>query len=152
MRTDFLLGAHVNMHTNRWLTIALLGTVLSGCGGGGDASGDVTTFSVNPTARTYGTVCPEGGGGGVVDQISEHTIIGGRQPFRVRSTDEGLEVGLFTSGVFVPAPPDRDLILEGQDPEFAIRTTLPCGSDVTVLVLDLQSRNASVSIKVEAAD
>ena len=127
----------------------LLGLVLSGCGGGGGDAGDVTTFTVNPSSITYGAnPCSMAV---VSGEVSVHTIIGGEQPFRVRSTISGLEVGLINAtNQFVPTPMNQFLVLTGQDPAFAIRTTgLGCPSDVSVLVLDSFSRNVSVSIKVE---
>lgn len=139
------------MLTKHWLIVAVLGAALSGCGGGGGDAGDVTTFAVSPASFTWntGAACP---GSGVANADSVHTIIGGDAPFRIRSTVSGLQVGFANSNnEFVPAPlnGDGDLILEGQDPKFAIRTSLSCGSDVQVLVLDRFSRNVAVSIKVE---
>lgn len=131
--------------------MALLGLALSGCGGGGGDAGDVTTFTVTPASFTWNTnaACP---GSGVSDADSVHTIIGGEAPFRIRSTVAGLQVGFASpTNQFVAAPlnSDGDLILEGQDPKFAIRTTLLCGSNVSVTVLDRFSRNVAVAITVE---
>jgi hypothetical protein len=109
----------------------------------------VTGFNVSPSEFTWTTTCP---GGGVSNAVSIHSIIGGRQPFRIRSTVAGLEVGFANaSNGFVVAPRDAngDMVLTGQDPKFAIRTSLPCDSDVSVIVLDQFSNNVSVSIAVE---
>lgn len=124
---------------------------LAACGGGGDEAGDVKAMIVDPAKITWSTSsCP----GGVADAVSVHTINGGRSPFRVRSTVQGLEVGLSNANNdFVAASKnaDGDLVLEGRDPKFAIRTTLPCNSDVSVTVLDNFSTLVSVSVKVEEA-
>ena len=144
------MGTHVNIRTNRWTAVALLGLVLSGCGGGGGDAGDVTTFTVNPSTFTWntGAACP---GSGVTNADSVHLIIGGREPFRISASVPGLQVGLpDNNNQFVPAPiVNGFLVLSGQTPRFAIRTSLPCGSDVAVTVLDAFDRNVSVSIKVE---
>lgn len=124
---------------------------LSACGGGGDEAGDVDTMTVLPSSFTWATSsCPAG----VAGEVSVHTINGGLAPFRIRSTVAGLEVGLTNANnEFVAATKnaDGDLVLEGRDPKFSIRTTLPCNSDVSVTVLDNYSTPFSVSIKVEEA-
>ncbi|MCU0925824.1 MAG: hypothetical protein MUF44_07235 [Hydrogenophaga sp.] len=139
----------MNIHTKRWTAIAMLGLALSGCGGGGGAAGDVGAMSVSPNGFTWkATSCP----GGVANAESIHSIIGGREPFRVRSTVAGLVVGFADrNNQFVAAQRDAngDMILTGQDPRFVIRTTLPCESEVSVIVLDAFSNNVSVSITVE---
>lgn len=122
---------------------------LAACGGGGDEAGDVETMTILPAAFTWKAFsCP----GGVADAVSVHTINGGRSPFRIRTTVEGLEVGLTNANnEFVAASKNAegDLVLEGRDPKFSIRANLLCESDVSVTVLDNYSNSASVSIKVE---
>lgn len=136
----------------QWSLGALLASVLAACGGGGDEAGDVTGFSVLEPSMTWTAAsCPAG----VVDAVSIHTINGGQPPFRVRASVDGLEVGLTNaSNEFVPAPlnAEGDLVLTGKDPKFAIRTTLPCPSDVTVRIFDYHSRTTAVSIKVEGSE
>jgi hypothetical protein len=145
----------VNIRTKRWTAIAvLLGLALSGCGGGGGDAGDVG-HDVGQRQRALLGVLPVPRWG-VANAVSDSfRIIGGREPFRVGSTVDGLEVGFADSNNQFVLPrramPTAIMVLTGQDPKFAIRTTLPCGSDVTVLVLDAFSRSASVSVKVENA-
>ena len=123
---------------------------LTACGGGGDNAGDVSTFSVVPAGFTWtrAATCPDmtpGGG----DSI--HTINGGQAPFRVRSAN-GLTVGLASAANAWVAPPagmlnaEGDLVLTGKDPKFAIRASLGCPSEVSVIVLDYHSKRVAVTI------
>ena len=139
------------MNHIKYLSILTVSLVAVGCGGG-DAK-DATNFSVQPSGFSHLTTCP----GSVTDSVSVHTVNGGRAPFRLRSVTPGLEVGFAspTDNRFVEASAsnrnaDGDLILDGRDPKFAIRATLGCNSDVSVIVLDDTSAVVSVSIKVEA--
>lgn len=123
---------------------------LASCGGGGDVAGDVATFSVLPSSSTLDATCP---GGGVENRISIHTINGGKPPFRVRSQTKFIEVGLVNSDrEFVEPSPSMlvngDMVLAGKDPQFALRSTLGCGSAPLVLVLDYFSKIASVTLTV----
>lgn len=124
---------------------------LSACGGGGDQAGDVADFAILPSSMTY-TDCV----GGVDAQVSIHTINGGLEPFRVRVTVQGLELGLTNANNEFVEPPasafnsEGDLVLTGRDPKFAVRATLACSSSVDVVVLDNYSESATVSIKTEA--
>jgi len=125
---------------------------LAACGGGGDVAADTATFSVLPSQVTWTTDdCP----GGVSGATTVHTINGGKPPFRVRSQFSGIEVGLADSAnqFVVPSAAtfngEGDLVLNGKDPKFAVRATVPCESDRGVVVLDYFSKAVSVSIKVE---
>lgn len=127
------------------------GSCVDGLRRWGGAPGDVATFAVLPSSFTWttgtATSCT-----GVAGAVSVHTINGGAAPFRVRATVIGLEIGLADdNNQFVRVDlTGGDLVLTGRDPKFAVRTSLPCPSDVTVNVFDNFSRPASVSIKVEA--
>lgn len=141
------------MKIAKCLSASSLVFLLSACGGGSPEA-DVASFSIIPSDFTHFTTCPVGGGGGVVDAVSIHTINGGLQPFRLRVTVSGLEVGLTNANnEFVPTTrnSEGDVILFGRDPKFAVRANLGCGSSVSVDVLDNTSTPASVTIKVENA-
>lgn len=83
---------------------------------------------------------------------SIHTINGGQPPFRVRATVAGLTVGLASAANAWVAPPagmlnaEGDLVLTGKDPKFAIRASLGCPSEVSVIVLDYHSKRVAVTI------
>ena len=131
------------------LGVVLVSLVVAGCGGG-DAQ-DATGFIVNPTEVAY--KCVPGRSG-----LSIHTISGGREPFRVRTTttSTNLLIGLADSNnEFVPATlnPEGDLILKGRDPKFAVLTDLSsCGSKVSIQVIDDTSAFVFVEIEVEEAE
>lgn len=131
----------------------LLIVVLAACGGGGDVAADVKSISVLPSGFNWTTDCSNGEG--VAAAVSIHTINGGKPPFRLRSVVRGLEVGLVDANNQFVAPgsnvlnSEGDLILSGKDPKFAIRSTLSCDSDVSVLVLDYFSNTAVVNITVK---
>jgi hypothetical protein len=134
-------------------TLPLL-LLIASCGGGGDVSADVSTFSVKPSEFVWLANCPEGG---VEDAVSIHTVNGGRSPFRIRSQTPGIDVGLVdeSNGFVDPAPSminRGDLVLTGKDPKFALRSTLACGSSLSVLVLDDSSRVVEVNIRVSGTD
>lgn len=135
----------------KWIGAVMLVAGLAACGGGGDEAGDVDSMTILPSGFTWKSdTCPAG----VTDAVTVHTINGGRSPFRIRSTVQGLEVGLTNANnEFVAASKNAegDLVLDGRDPKFSIRANLPCESDVSVTVLDNYSNSASVSIKVEAS-
>lgn len=88
--------------------------------------------------------------------VSVHTINGGKAPFRVRS-QSGMDVGLvgvnneFLDPSLSMINAEGDLVLTGKDPKFAVRSTLECGSDLSIIVLDHFSKTALVSIKVVGA-
>jgi hypothetical protein len=142
----------IKMNPLKYLGGLAVVLLLAACGGG-SPDADSATFSVQPNAFAWKDTeqeCLSGPIGGV----SIHTINGGRQPFRVRVSVSGIEVGLASAtDQFVAGAKNAegDLIVNGRDPRFAVRTTLPCGSDVSVLVLDDTSALISVSIKTERA-
>lgn len=119
----------------KWISVALVSTVLVACGGGGDNAGDLTEFSTNVDEWTVKSGQPGCFTGGAEKWVS---IIGGQAPFRIRNPS-----------------PDNLLIdrteVTGKDPMFKMTTLGGC-AEFSVTVLDYHSRVAAIEIKLEEGD
>ncbi|MDM7949202.1 hypothetical protein [Hydrogenophaga sp.] len=128
-------------------------SLLGACGGGDEDIGNAIALNVNPTGFTHLiATCPAGG---VTNGLSIHIINGGFGPFRVKATVTGLTVGFANGNVFVPPTASQInsegfMLVDGQDPSFAVNANLACGSDVGVVVLDSRSNSVTINIKVDA--
>lgn len=120
--------------------VAILGALVS-CGGGGNATGGLTEFSVTPDTwkLTFGkgnTVC-------AVDPsnlpFTVVTVIGGAPPYRiVNSSPQWLSVS--TS------------VLDGKSPSFKVFAIGGCGDSMSVLILDSLSRSVNFKATFEAGE
>lgn len=126
--------------------------VVVACGGGGDEPGDVEAMVVDPAAVTWTiSSCDRS----TNQALSVHTINGGKPPFRLlNSFPQNFEFGTLevVNGVqrYVPLPLSSTGVAElrGKDPQFVVLTSASC-SDISFIVLDLDSQRVNVEITVE---
>ena len=140
------------------IVLSSLVSIMAACGGGDEDIGNNVALNVSPSGVNY--QCPGAPNPPQITDFTVHTINGGFGPFRIRSSYANIIVGLADSNnQFVPAPSSMinsvgDLVLDGQDPKFAIAAvSLGCDStDLPILVLDSRSTLVSVLITVAAPE
>lgn len=133
-------------------SIVAFAVALSACGGGGDEPGDVGEMVVDPAAVTWSiSSCDRG----TNRALSVHTINGGKPPFRIlNSFPQNFEFGTIqvVNGTqqYVPLALSSTGVAElrGKDPQFAVLTSAGC-SEISFIVLDLDSQRVNVEITVE---
>ena len=129
------------IQTLKILALSVAVSTLASCGGGGSSSGGSTEFSVLPsdwtlTAGKGNTVC-------AVDPADRPettvTIVGGTAPYRIiNSSPQWLDVSATT--------------VTGKNPSFTVYSKGGCGADISVLILDSQSRSATFTFTFEAGE
>lgn len=122
----------------RYALLCLSAPLIFACGGGGGDAGDSFEFEVIPKEIGYlaakGDVnCRD------VNQQTVFTINGGDPPFRI--------VNSHPRTFFI----DKTEVT-GKDPQFKLTLSGGCGEDLAVVVLDAQSRVATVSISIEKGE
>ena len=132
--------------------VVLSCAALAACGGGGDEPGDVGEMVVDPSGVTWTiSSCDRA----TNRALSVHTINGGKPPFRIlNSFPQNFEFGTIQivngSEQYVPLPLSSTGVAElrGKDPQFAVLTSAGC-SEISFIVLDLDSQRVNVEITVE---
>ena len=124
----------------RLCAVASLGALVS-CGGGGSATGGLTTFSVVPIDWTLSF--GEGNTFCEVDSVDRPsltvTVVGGTPPYRiVNAKPQKLAVNTTT--------------LDGKNPSFVVTALGGCGDALNILVLDSLSRSVSFKATLEAGE
>jgi hypothetical protein len=127
--------------TLKRMSIIAATAILASCGGGGSATGGATEFSVAPSSFTLtagkgNTFCNFSGPNYPGTLV---TIVGGEPPYRiVNSVPQWLAVS--------------DSVLTGKNPSFTVVSTGGCGSDLSILILDKQSRSITFTFEVVAGE